>query len=720
MSFRRAVAAAMLAAVLAGGTALAQEPALEAMCPEGNLLAGRMPARWLDLGREPARLTDGAAAPEGAFWSSAPAVQLLTGAASVDFDLGEPKLVRSAYVQADANDTYGVWGSLDGESWQFLGRAESVLASQGHGLRGRKITFQGAVTRWVRIGEPSGDGAYSLAEIQLFCRDPESFPPPLRIEPAAMAQAPAPTKRFWTDATSARWELVLAVAFFWLMGRAKHLPKRAWQALALVAFATYFNFGSFHFDNYVHGWDVFHYYVGAKYFPELGYTRLYECVAIADAEDGLRRRVELRKVTDLRTNDLVSATVALEDPSRCKSRFPDERWVSFKTDVAWFRSRESPQRWDETQTDHGFNGTPVWTLAGYVLANVAPASDRSILFLTLLDPAYLAAALWVVQRAFGWKTAAIAMTVLATNFPSRFYWTGGAFLRWDWLFYLVASVACLKVGRPLLGGLAIGYAALLRIFPGFLVTGPLLALAWQWWRTRKLDAADLRFFAGAALAVLVLVPVSLPIVGVRGYREFVENSVKHAETPLTNYMGLRTLVAYRPSEVGRHLRSDTDVDPWGKWKTAKLEAFARAKPIFAILLLAYLGLLLFAVRERPAWLAAALGATVCAFAVELTSYYYAFIFAVALAAHERDDIARILFGTTALIGVIAWAPFPVMPTWWDEQYTLMSLATLVGFVAMLARFAIRRSPSPARASSGDRRTPHKRSAPKDRSRASPP
>jgi hypothetical protein len=657
-------------------------------CPEGNLLAGRSPHRWLDLSGPPARLTDGAVGPEGAFWSSPPAVALLTDAASVDFDLGETRVLRAAWLQADANDTYSIFGSLDGESWHPLAQVESVLATQGHGLRARTVALPSAEVRWIRIGEPRGDGAYSLAEVQVFCKVPERFPPPVRIEAAEMAQAPAREAPFWSDTTSARWELVLAAAMLWLLASRRRISERGWQALALLAFATYFNFGSFHFGNYVHGWDVFHYYVGAKYFPELGYERLYECVAIADAEDGLRRRVELRKLTDLRTNELITASSVLADPMRCKSHFSDERWFSFKADVAYFRSHENPKRWDETQTDHGFNGTPVWTIAGFVLANLAPASDRSILFVTLLDPAYLAAALWLVRRAFGWRTAALAMLVFATNFPSRFYWTGGAFLRWDWIFYTVAAIACLKLDRPFLGGLAFGYAALLRIFPGLLVAGPALALGWHVLRTRRLEPNYVRFFAGAAVAGVLFMTLSLPIAGPGGYREFVQNSVKHTATPLTNYMGLRTLVAYRPSEVGRHLRTDRDVDPWGKWKSARLGAFEQAKPVFYVLFAGYLALLAFAVRDRPAWLAAALGATAPAFAIELTSYYYAFLLAVALATHEREDVPNILFAVTAATGVIAWAPLPFLPTWWDEQYTAMSLVTVIGLTALLFRFAL--------------------------------
>ena len=61
---------------------------------------------------------------------------------------------------------------------------------------------------------------------------------------------------------------------------------------ACSAFASWWNLGHFHFDHYIHIWEHYHYYMGAKYGPELRYARLYECTAAADVQDGLRARVK--------------------------------------------------------------------------------------------------------------------------------------------------------------------------------------------------------------------------------------------------------------------------------------------------------------------------------------------------------------------------------------------------------------------------------------------
>jgi len=145
------------------------------------------------------------------------------------------------------------------------------------------------------------------------------------------------------------------------LSRVRGRVRRAILAvLGLVAFLTYFNFGSFHFPNFIHGWDTFHYYIGSKYSRELSYDRMYECVAVADSElPTLRRRVELRKLTNLRTNILETTADILAHPERCKQHFTPERWQSFHNDLAYFRTLENARRWDDAQTDHGFNGTPV-------------------------------------------------------------------------------------------------------------------------------------------------------------------------------------------------------------------------------------------------------------------------------------------------------------------------------------------------------------------------
>jgi hypothetical protein len=705
-----------LASLTAVGVASAQ-PAASApvvssspACPAGNLLAGKLPLQTSDRrGRLP-RITDGIAANEGAVWDATLAHVFETGASTVTYDLGQVVTLQALWVQADANDYYTVWGSLDGQTWKDLGRVDT--AEGMHGLRGRSLSLGGAVARYFRFGEGEGDGFYSVSELQLFCSLPTPFPPKLRTVNAPALPVTKNFFSYWNDRASMWWELVLALMGLALLywgfslrreGRAgahRKLRDRLLMALGAISALTYVNLGFFHFGNFTHDWEWTHYYVGSKYFDELSYDRLYECIAIADVESGLAKRVEKRKLTNLRTNYLESSKDVIAHPERCKQHFSAGRWKDFKQDVAFFRNRQNAKRWDDLQTDHGYNGTPVWNVAGTLLANTGPASKVQLYTLAMLDPLYLLATWGVIWWAFGWRTLCVALLVFATNFPSRFYWTGGAYLRWDWLFYLTAGICCLRKDRPMLGGAALAYSTLLRVFPAFIFAGPLLGLGYHFWRKRKLDPASAegrrssvlvhtytRFVLGAALATALLVPLSLGVSGgVHAYQRFVQNTAKHKETPLTNYMGLRTVMAYRVGEAGRDLKDDKLTDPWLKWKQARLDGWKSARPIYVVVVLGFLALLGLAVRKVEPWAAAAMGVTVIPVGVELTCYYYAFIIGVALLYEKREDAGWWLLLLTAFTTFVALAPFRGMSGWLDEQYTVMSLATVGVFAYLLWLF----------------------------------
>ncbi len=707
-----------------------------AACPPGNLLEGRRPVAWLDVRRDLALLTDGNVAPEGAQWDASPATLLDTAASTVTWDLQQPTTIRALSIQADANDTYTVWGSLDGRDYRPLGRIDTV---EGHGLRTRTLETGGVAVRFLRAGEGVGDSFYSLSEVAAYCDKPTPFPPAMRVVDAPPATVKTDILTYWNNETSARWELILALlGVFYLLWERKARTAQAAQAsatpptglkaalgavgrelnrlpgtergrkwllggLGAIAFLTYFNFGFFHFPNFIHGWDTFHYYVGAKYSRELSYDRLYECVAVADSEiPALRRRVELRKITNLRTNALETTADILAHPERCKQHFTPERWQSFHHDLAYFRTLENAKRWDDAQTDHGYNATPVWNIMGSLLSNLAPASKTQVYLLNLLDPAYMMAMCLMIWWAFGWRALCVALLVFATNFPSRFYWTGGAFLRWDWLFWMVAGVCLLRKERPLAAGMALAYSTLLRVFPGFLFVAPLLAAVYHLIRERKVHRTYLRFFIGAALAVALLIPAGMATVGrASAYQDFMANTMKHEGTPLTNNMGLRTVLIYRPSQVGRVLRDESQVDPWAKWKEGRLTNWQKAKPLYIAMVVGFLALLGLAARKADPWVATALSASLIPFGVELTCYYYSFLIVVALLWTRNHRFGVHLLSLTAFTQLAGWGPqipewlrntlhLPAsiqgMPSWLDEQYTLMSLATVVVLVIIVAEY----------------------------------
>jgi hypothetical protein len=768
--------------LLAAGPAAAQMSSAE--CGTDNLIANRMPSARQDAHGDFRLATDGKAAPEGAQWDApGTGVFLDTPAGTLTYDLGIVRSVSAFVLQADANDSYKVFGALEDtpSAYKLLTEIESVV-NVGHGLRTRPVRIEPTAVRYVRIGEALGDGSYSISEFQVYCSAPSVFPPKLPVVDAPAAkviEAPWYEFKWFANDESARFEMVLALAAMLLLiwgikldkqGRSHHhglLRDGLLAFIGVVSFCCYFNFGLWHFPNRVHQWDTFHYYVGSKYFKELSYDRLYECVAVADSEaPGLRRRVELRKVMNLRTNMMEGTQQILAHPEDCKNHFSAQRWEDFKKDVAHFRGKHDVKRWEEAQTDHGYNGSPVWNILGTTLANTGPASDKQIDWLTWIDPLFVVGLTLMSLWAFGWRTTCVALAVFATNFPSRFYWTGGAFLRWDWLFYFVGGICLVKKDRPMLGGFFLGYSTLLRIFPVFVFSGPILvALRQLWgkhepddphwnvrlpdvgWRTvttdkgveknvpelvwndlrvykpkpfttmrelfSRVDRRYLSLFGGAALAIATLVPISFATSsGIAGYKAFKFNTNKHKETPLTNHMGLRTVVTYSPSEAGRSLQNSRLEDPWGTWKRAKVATFTRRFPLYLLFVAGFVGMLFAGLRTTEPWVACAMGSMMIAVGVELTCYYYSFLFATTFLYSKRKEAGAILLGVTAMTGFIDWAPTKYLPStgplagfrisqWLDEQYMLMSVATLVGFVWIMYQFAVEpASPEPAEAPAG--------------------
>src|SRR5690606_39088007 len=61
--------------------------------------------------------------------------------------------------------------------------------------------------------------------------------------------------------------------------RAYKILRYSLAFLGIFSLALWWELFSFHRGRYLHSWDFGHYYIGAKYFPELGYDRLYECLA---------------------------------------------------------------------------------------------------------------------------------------------------------------------------------------------------------------------------------------------------------------------------------------------------------------------------------------------------------------------------------------------------------------------------------------------------------
>ena len=464
-------------------------------------------------------------------------------------------------------------------------------------------------------------------------------------------------------------------------------------AIAALSVLAYEGLGNVQFP--YHRWEQFTYYIGAKYFPELGYTRLYACTAVAEAERVGPRWVASRPIRDLLTDELVPGSTALEHPEACKGHFSPARWAAFVEDVNWFRTDTVRPYWIRMQGDHGFNPPPPWVVSGRALASLAPASARTQTRLALIDPVLLVAAFALVGWAFGAHVFWVALVVWGCQFPAKGAWTAGAFLRQDWFLAFVASVCLARRGRWLGAGAALATSAALRIFPALLLAVPLLVAARRWWQTGSLAHASRRFAAGLLLGGAFWFATSTALFGPGAWREFAEHMARHRAAPLANHVGLRAILSQTIDGRLAVTQDDRQVDPYREWKARRKAAFTARRPLYVAAVCAIVLVSLAAsLRIRRLWCALVASSALVMALLDLASYYYAFFVGLALLAARSASLERLALGAVAVDRLIN---VPALVTGNpDVQYALHSIVFLTWAVLAVVIVTWGRGARPAR------------------------
>jgi len=405
--------------------------------------------------------------------------------------------------------------------------------------------------------------------------------------------------------------------------------------LAAASLVIYTNFFSFHGQRtWIHYHDVAHYYLGAKYFGELGYGRLYTAMLRAEAET-YGDRFRASEARDLAVNRLVPIAELLRASDATVRRFSPERWQAFKEDVAHLRAALGPH-YAEVLRDHGFNPTPVWGVYGGFLANLVPAGSQvGLTALTLIDPLLLIVLLGTIARVFGGRAALLVLTHFCLIFGASFGWVGGAFARYAWLTALGLAVCAVERRRLFLAGLLVGVAAALRVFPAFFTAALVLGIAAELPggnRRRALASHVLGFVLGL---VGLVVPTVVRPGGLEAWAEFQANLRAHMTTTAPNRIGLGAIA---PSDQRMAVAAPAAGGP----AVAPVSSSAVRWPLFAVAAAA-----IFVLGATPG-LAVTMtlgGIALNWAAVDLAAYYYVFL--VLLAPTLRDRPWRLV----ALLGL---------------------------------------------------------------------
>ena len=647
-------------------------------CPHGNVLANSR-VSGIDLSQEGRALTDGELALAGAPENSREAFALQASTV-MTFDLGTEQPVRAMLLQASGGVVYRIEASTDGSSWQPIWLPELTRIS---GLCAAITEFRRPVTaRYLRFSIATGKTGVAVSELAAFCEIPAQWPPGKLTEAFRAPPWWSADGRVRLAKAAVAMAAVCLFAYGVLLqhkGRPRahqRLRDASLAGLATLSFVLFWNAGQFHYGRFEHLWEFYHHYLGAKYFDELGYTRLYECTAAADVEAGLLQEVETRKIRNLSTNLIEGSARALADPGECTRHFSADRWQAFKTDAAWFRERMGKQSWANAQTDHGYNATPAWSIVGSFLANRTVASDRSIRLLALIDPVLLVIMWAFVWRAFGWRALCVAMIWWGTNHPANFNWNGGAYLRMDWLAFAIISICLARERKMAMAGAALACAAGLRVIPVFMASGLVLKALAHMWRERRLVISryHLRFALGALVAGSVLLGASSARFGsIDVWQEFAQDSSLHVQTPLTNYVGLPTLLSYEDATNMRRTTAPELGDPYQVWKKARRDTLAERFPLYLAVLATFTGLLIWRVRREEDCVAMVLGIGMIPIATEMTCYYYAILLGFGLLYRQgRNAVAAALCALALFTQIV-----PLATGYYDEIFSATSVGIVV-------------------------------------------
>lgn len=433
--------------------------------------------------------------------------------------------------------------------------------------------------------------------------------------------------------------------------------RRATAVLGLLAFgsvAHYFQGFALHGRDaegrlqLVHWHDFGHYFLGAKYFSELGYDGLYVALLAAEG-DGAAPEIDPpgedasapqpRMVRDLSDLRLVPAASQVASRLAVRSRFDAARWHAFTADAAALRARLGPSRYAAFLADHGFNVTPAWASLGAMLTHGASlASTPRVLALALLDPALSVFALLVVGRVFGARAALVGTVLLCNVFGAGFSWTGGALLRQLWLVAVLLGLCAVHRRSFALAGAAMALAAALRVFPLLWVTGLLAWFGWQLWDERlagrcRPDPSPWRFAAGFCAASAALIGGSTWLYGPGAWTGFAANLRVYAGLEAANMVGLGHLARWS----AQHLPG-----------AGRLAGDAAVPLLRVSLAAAALAATVFLARRVDAVQAVALACPLFFVLLRMPAYYYVFLVVPVIAGRGRPRIlTRVLAAEAA-------------------------------------------------------------------------
>ena len=412
----------------------------------------------------------------------------------------------------------------------------------------------------------------------------------------------------------------------------------------------------------LHRHELFHYYLGSKYFPELGYFGLYTCSVQAVVGDGTLPP-DLTEITDLRSKRRRPAAEVMAAAPQCRNAFTPARWDAFRADLERFHRLLGDVRFHRVLGDHGYNPSPAWTLVGRTLASAVPATSAGLWFLARIDLALLVVLFGALGWAFGFDSMCVAAIAWGASGHTSYQWTGDAFLRQLWLAASVIGVCLIAKKRPAASGAFLALAALERVFPVCFFLGYGLRELCVWVRQREATRGLWRLVVGAGVATIAIAAAGTIVAG-RGFPvwlEFAENTRSMLAFKPKNSLGLEYALRFTSTappdwkEEGTETEREESIQAHKErtlqarrgWQLGGLALFAA---LFAGACWRGASRDRYGQFQLADWEAVAMGSAAIPFLTMPGSYYLGFIVMGAALATRRPRIALALLAAT-----VGWA-----------------------------------------------------------------
>jgi hypothetical protein len=728
--------------------------------PQG-LIGGRAPSRAEGVAFAE-RITDGLVPRPGTAWNSNRTATFGSRRAFVEYDLGSEQPVAAAALLADNNDHYELLGSKDGQRFEPLWTAESVSGSglrwrQASDLSGSVRYLRLQARRGdasISVGELLVFSDRSVA-LPPPLREVSAMGSDLEVRSALLVLATAfflgvgfayqGASLLWLGALAlavlaaavplarafaAAWPieqlevsltrgvvaaLAMAVVAREAFGPRRYPAHRGAQLITLslaaaVSVLAFYNLGRAQFHDhrsgepsYVHNYDMRVYYPVAKYFDELRYDGLYlASVATYAEEHGGPNASHLQKVElrDLRDHRMRRVEEVRDEVIAIKDRFSPERWASLKEDMRYFWETMGARNYLGSMRDHGGNATPFWLAVAHLMFAKTQASNGVLLLAALLDPLLLLGLFVAMWRAFGVRTALVALVVFGAN---DFYMFGsnwaGATLRHDWMVYLGLGGCALKTKRWALGGALLAMSALIRAFPAIALLALVAPAAW--WLVERTRATGRvpsvrelvgehqwlwRTALGALGCAAVVFLFSSAVLGIEAWPLWVKKIASFTSDPHVNHVSLLTVTSGSEGNQGA--------------------VRASRLPFHVAVTAVYLGLALWASRRAAPHQLALLGMMMMPVLMYPANYYIHFIFLLPMIVDEEPAGSRPrLSEHTAkiwllLLGLCAAQYFTVKDKDLAQHFYNASVLLMATILAMLLVMVAKVRALPLFASSG--------------------